>query len=136
MLIGMEHPSPSARVVEQRVRNRIIEYLALVADYEAQRRYDEARIANVPNELINQWEDWSPPDGRITSDSGVYSEAEVSALSTFEAEWEWVVANTPDPLPTLQTLHELPEWERLRQAAEHALRTLSERGPLPEDAEA
>jgi hypothetical protein len=49
---------PGERVAEQRVRNRIIEYLELAASLAAQADYDSAvPIAHVPYEVINQWED-------------------------------------------------------------------------------
>lgn len=50
-------PEPSPRLVAQRIRNRIIEYLELASSFEAQQH---APIAHVPNEVINQWEDWVP----------------------------------------------------------------------------
>lgn len=39
IVMGVEEPAPSRRVVEQRVRNRIIEYLDLAASYEEQAEY-------------------------------------------------------------------------------------------------
>jgi hypothetical protein len=46
---------PSGRVVEQRVRNRVIEYLELTASFKAQQEYDRnAPIAHLPYEVINQ----------------------------------------------------------------------------------
>lgn len=49
---------PTRRLVEQRVRNRIIEYLELAASFKEQLAYERnAPIANVAHEVINQWED-------------------------------------------------------------------------------
>ncbi len=46
-------------IVAHRVRNRVIEYLELAASPGEQRRYEAAvPLVHVPNELINQWEDW------------------------------------------------------------------------------
>jgi hypothetical protein len=87
--------------------------------------------------VINQWDDWNPVDhtrwpGRLEAP---YSSEEIAAMQAFHAEWEWVVEHTPDPLPELSELHRLPEWQRLREAAEAALAPFRARGRLPEDRE-
>jgi hypothetical protein len=49
---------PSRRVVEQRVRNRIIAYLEVASSLEAQQEYErDVPMAHVPYEVINQWDD-------------------------------------------------------------------------------
>lgn len=65
---------PSRRVIEQRVRNRIIEYVELASSFEAQQEYErDVPIAHIPYEVINQWEDeWN----RLRDAAG-------SALSVF-----------------------------------------------------
>lgn len=129
---------PSPRLVEQRIRNRIIEYLELASSFEAQTEYQvAATIAYVPSEVIEQWNDWNPVDqsrwpGRLTDP---YSAEEIEAMQTFHAVWEWVIEHTPDPLPELSEVQLMPAWQRLRQAAEDALRPFHERGLLPEDHE-
>ena len=58
-----EGNGPSERVVEQRVRNRVIEYLELTSSLAAQADYEKSvPIAYVPYEVINQWEDQLPRD--------------------------------------------------------------------------
>jgi hypothetical protein len=128
---------PSPRLIEQRIRNRIIEYLELASSFEAQSTLDATTIAHVPNEVINEWDDWNPVDqsrwpGRLGEP---YSDAEIAAMQTFHAEWEWVLDHTPDPLPALSDLQQAPEWQRLREAAEAALRPFNARGRLSEDHE-
>lgn len=131
-------PKPSPGLVEQRIRNRVIEYLELASSYEAQLEYQSSTpIAFVPHEVIEQWADWSPVDqsrwpGRLTDP---YSADEIAAMRAYHAEWEWVIAHTPDPLPELSETQQLPEWKRLREAAEAALRPFLERGRLSEDHE-
>ena len=62
---------PSPRVVEQRVRNRVIEYLELAASFQEQQEYERnAPIAHIPYEVINQWEDWVHQDPREDPNSG------------------------------------------------------------------
>jgi hypothetical protein len=55
-------------VVERRVRNRMIEYWEWVASAKNQRGYQDAvPNVSVPNEALNQWEDWQAfpsPEGR------------------------------------------------------------------------
>lgn len=124
--------TPSRRVVEQRVRNRIIEYLELASSFEAQLEYQQnAPIAYVPNEVINQWEDWVHTDPR-TDDRhpDVYSTEEIAAMKRFHAAWETTADATPNPLPPIEEVQLLPEWNNLRRAAEHALSVFLIRGPM------
>lgn len=129
---------PSPRLVEQRIRTRIIEYLELASSFDAQIEYESAEtIAFVPDEVIEQWADWNPVDHsrwpeRLTDP---YSGEEIAAMQTFHTEWEWVIKHVPKPLPELARTQQLPEWQRLREAAEAALRAFEERGRLPEDRE-
>lgn len=128
---------PSNRLIEQRIRNRIIEYLELASSFEAQHAYQRDTIAFVPAEMIDQWEDWNPVDqsrwpGRLAEP---YSSDEIEAMHTFHAEWLWVVEHTPRPLPDLAAVQDDPAWDRLRQAAAAALSAFESRGRLPEDRE-
>lgn len=89
----------------------------------------------VAHELIDDWDSVNPVDqsrwpGRL---GPPYSEDEVEAMQQFHAEWSWVCDNTPNLLPwDLDVVHGLPEWERLRAAAEVALAVFQRRGKLPE----
>ncbi len=127
--------APSLRGIEQRVRNRIIEYLELVSSFEAQQEYQRnAPIAHVPNELINQWEDWVHTDPRtVDQHPGAYSVDEIAAMKRFHAAWETAANATPNPLPPIDQVQRLPEWTNLRRAAEHALSVFLIRGPMPND---
>ena len=84
---GMEGGTPSDRVIEQRIRNRIIEYLDLAASYEAQAAYQTSvPFVTVPYEVINQWDDWVPADpGDLARNVGVFSPDEVRAMCEFQA---------------------------------------------------
>lgn len=77
--------TPNGRLVEQRVHNRIIEYLELASSFEAQRQYERnVPIAHVPYEVINQWDDqvWTDPrENPYNLD--IYDEAEVEALARY-----------------------------------------------------
>lgn len=128
----------SERVVDQRIRNRIIEYFELAASYDHQLAYEKSvPIAHVPHEVINQWEDWVPA-GPMTAvkDPSVFSAAELQEMQGFQLVWESTAAAVDDNYPPLSEVQALPAWDRLRQQAERALRVFEVRGKLPEDQEA
>src|SRR3954465_14083419 len=89
-----------SRVIEQRVRNRVIEYLELAGSFQQQEEYERnAPIAHVPSEVINQWEDWVHQDQRRDSSLSVYDKAEIEAMGQFQAAWEDAAAALPDNYP-------------------------------------
>lgn len=51
----------------------------------------------------------------------MFSAAEQEAVAQFHNVWIVVAANTPDPLPDLESLFATAEWHRLRAAALLAL---------------
>jgi hypothetical protein len=132
----VECDAPSHRVVEQRVRNRIIEYLELAASYERQTAYQAAAPVHVPYQVINWWEDWVPVDPRTDpTPLGVLSADERAALCTFQAVWEIAANALPNGYPALSIVQQLPEWDRLRGEASRALDVFALRGKMPEDDE-
>jgi hypothetical protein len=133
----VDETGPSRRVVDQRVRNRIIEYFELAASYEAQLAYEQdVPFVHVPYEVINQWEDWVPaPPLTSVNDLRVFSARELQAIEDFRPVWEATAAAIGNDYPTLREVQVLPEWRQLRQQAEVASRVFAERGELPEDRE-
>ncbi|GAB3080111.1 hypothetical protein [Pedococcus soli] len=132
-----EQDPPSRRVVEQRVRNRVIEYLELASSFEKQREYERnAPIAHIPYEVINQWEDWVYKDPREDGNlSDVYDKPESEAMGHFHAAWEAAASAVPNNYPPLFEVQSLPEWGRLCDAAASALSVFMRRGKMPEDHE-
>jgi hypothetical protein len=129
--------NPSPRVLAQRIRNRLIEYLETASSYEEQREYERnAPIANVPNEMINQWEDWVDGTKIDLFEEPVFSPREREAIRTFHAVWDSVAKDTPETLPTLSEFIGTEPSERLRQAAETALGVFAVRGKLDEERDA
>jgi hypothetical protein len=128
---------PSRRVVDQRIRNRVIDYLELVASFADQVEYARTvPFVHVPYEVINQWEDWVITDpSRDSEISDVFTADEVATLGRFHETWEATVDAVPDEYPSLAVVQVLPEWERLRRDAESALTVLMRRGKMPEDHE-
>ncbi len=52
---------PPKKVVDARIRNRVMEYLQLVSSAAQQKDYQRCvPDVNVPTELICSWEDWMP----------------------------------------------------------------------------
>ena len=123
-------------LVSRRIRNRIIEYLKLVASPKAQLDYQaRAPIAHVPSEVINQWEDWTSGDPVMWPEAlsaEVYAPEEIEAMQRFHATWDAVAGATPDPLPPLAETLKLAEWAELSRAASDALAVFSRRGLLAE----
>ena len=129
---------PSARLIEQRVRNRIIEYFELAGSFAAQWDYERAvPVAHVPYEVINQWEDQFPhgPDS-VDDWLDVYTFDEIEAIKKFHVVWQETTRAVPDDYPSLRDVQAMPAWERLRCEAESATGFFARRGKLPEDREA
>lgn len=131
------HGEVGDRLIEQRVRNRIVEYLELAASFEDQRRYEQdVPIAYVPYEVINQWGDqvWRHPSENPYN-GDIYDAAEVEALVRYQEILDQVSRAIPDDWPALIDVQATPEWQFLRDTAEHALGVLMKRGKFPEDRE-
>ena len=130
---------PSRRVVEQRIRNRVMGYLELAASFEDQLAYEAvAQIASVPSEVINQWEGWAGEDLLASHDrrsASAYSPDELAALEAFHAVWDRAADALPDDFPRVATARALPEWDEMRRAAAAALEVFAVRGRMPEDHE-
>jgi hypothetical protein len=125
----------SEKLVLHRVRNRIMEYLETASSFEAQRLYQMKVAVSVPNEMVNQWEDWVPDPSDDAFKSPVFSKEEREALLSFHQTWVGVAESLPSSLPPLDETLRLPQWHRFRVSAEAALRVLAKRGRLPEEEE-
>lgn len=127
---------PSTRLVHQRIRNRVIEYLELASSYADQTEYQRnVPIANVVHEVINQWEDWVNRDPtEIDWAPGVFSEEELVVMTSFHDTWETVIARTRG-VNTLTEAHETVAWADLRAAAAAARMVFEHRGQMSEDIE-
>ena len=123
-------------LLDQRIRNRIIEYLEIASSYDQQLEYEaNVPIARVPNEIINLWED-SVRRGHLDEFAEpVYSPNEQAAIRRFHAVWDGVAKDTPDQMPPLSKLIGTEPWERLRVAAQQALAVFRLRGKFNEDRE-
>ncbi|MFC0350474.1 hypothetical protein [Undibacterium danionis] len=123
-----------ARVLLQRVRNRLIEYLEVAASFEAQQAFlAQSPDLDVPNEIIQQWSDWVSPNWRFELIMPVFSEDELLAIQQFQTIWQALAEDLVQPLPTLSILQQSPLWEKLRLCAEHTLHIFMIRGRLSEE---
>ena len=128
--------SVSNEIILRRIRNRIIETLELASSFEEQIEYEKkVPIANVPTEVINQWEDWVtyPKEIEVYYPDPVFTANERQVIKEFHKVWESVSEKTPDPLPQLTELFESPYWNKLKEAAQIGLEVFMVRGKLPED---
>jgi hypothetical protein len=123
-------------LLDQRIRNGIIEYLEIASSYEEQLEYEaNVPIANIPNEMINQWEDWVHGNLRENYREPVYSLDEQAAIAGFQVIWSEVADETPKQMPPLKALLGTPAWEKLRLGAQQALEVFLLRGKFDGDRE-
>jgi len=124
------------KLLAQRIRNRIIEVLELSSSFEEQLAYQASvPIAHVAAEVIEQWQDFVNPQSLPQITGPVFSDDEVAAIHAFNAVWDNVADDVPEPLPSLETLQLSEPWERLRTAALSSLSVMGRRGRFPEDHE-
>lgn len=127
----MPTDTPCSRLVGQRMRNLIIEYVRTVANY---------KVGEMPgiHELICMWEDYvlrPLPLFQQQFQSPVYTLEEKAALEEVDQAWEvfgstitdeMLYENEPQVLAT-------PEWRTFASVAASAQKSMSKRGKLAED---
>jgi hypothetical protein len=121
---------PSLRVVEQGVRNRIIEYLEAVRD---------AAPLEWPgsfSEYFNSFYDWVPEATslNVRFATGAMSGGELDALETFRTTFNEECESTPDDMDYAVFLASRAH-ARIRAAAIEMLSVFARRGRLSEEIE-
>lgn len=109
-------------------REEIEDLLVLLADFDAQRRY-QARVpaVDVPAELFNQWDDVYRKDARTE-----FTHEEWAALEAFSQDFERIARETPRHLPPLEQCINSRQWTEMQQAASATLTRLRHaRSPAP-----
>ena len=120
--------SSSKRLIEQRVRNRLIDYLEAVVDYER-----DSPLFDL-NEVVNQWEDWvTHPLLANQFPQPVYTILESRLLRAVDRAWEEFCSATAQSI--LESSIHSVEWSAFVSSSLAALNVLRERGRLPEDEE-
>ena len=118
------------QLVEQRIRNRLIEYVEWVQEYEGA---SEPRLGM--NELLNQWEDFiTRPVDESNFPAPVFTGNEVSALNLLDAAWEVLCSATPDHIAynSDSDVFKLREWANFFDSAGDAVEVFHRRGKLSE----
>lgn len=117
-------------VIEQRMRNHLICYFELASDTEALLTYQEdAPIADVLSELINQLEDFFDINGleRGWYPEPVYSREEIDACKRFHEIW-YMLDLLPEQIATIQDFLSSNYWPPFRDEAKRALSVFRKRG--------
>ena len=83
------------------------------------------------NEVLNQWEDWNPPD--CTYAAPTYTASEAQSLALVAAAWKAFCEATPSTICSETSELLKPEWAKLMSASRAALRELQLRGRLSEE---
>jgi hypothetical protein len=137
MEFAFMEPAPSPQLLRQRIRNNIIAYLEVAASVEKQRIYERnVPIAQVPNEMINQWEDSVDSKDFDWYCAPVFSPEENMAMRQFHEVWNQVADETPNPMPyTIEALIGTEPWSRLMNAAQLALAVFERRGRFDSEVE-
>jgi len=127
---------PSRQVVLQRIHNQILDYLETASSFDKQREYQRnVPRTNVAGDMLCEWSDWYDDAREPEYVAPAFSDSERAAMASFHRVWNEVADATPRPLPDLESAIRMPDWTRLREAAERALAVFRVRGPLPEDEE-
>ena len=124
-------PRPSERVLLQRVRNHLIDYLEIAASFQAQQEFQaQSPQLHVATEVLEQWADWVSPNWQQELKAPTFSESERDAITQFQAIWQDTHNNLVRPLPVLEYIQIAPAWQQLRVAAETCLQVFMQRGKL------
>jgi hypothetical protein len=121
----MNTTAPPAQVIEQRARNRLIEWLEMLVAYEADPPPFDL------NEVLNQWEDWSPRNCAYPAPT--YTPRETEKLSLVAIAWGDFCDATPGRISSEPSELLKPEWAKLVSAGLTALLELQLRGRLSEE---
>jgi hypothetical protein len=124
----MLNDATSSLLVEQRVRNRIIEWLEVVAAYQVDPPpYDL-------NEILNQWQDWNATPASVERyPQPVYTHEEARSLVSVGVAWSEFCEATPNRIVHEGEHLSKPEWAKLVAASNGALSVLCLRGRLSEE---
>lgn len=115
-------------LLNQRIRNRIIETLEVYVSVEDQKLFG-------PDEVINMWDDFVDDERLATYDEPAFNKQEQLAISVFHNNWNRVCDNTPQHMPPIEQLVKEQYWVQLMNDAREALLILAIRGRLDEDQE-
>jgi hypothetical protein len=116
------------KLVEQRIRNRIYEYVTSVAEFPANRGVWDL------NELVNEWEtNVDDPFDAQSFPAPAFTRDEVASMAEVHAAWSAFAEATPQTITDKPEAMRTPQWITLVEACRKACSTFSARGMLPEE---
>jgi hypothetical protein len=116
------------KLIEQRIRNRIYEYVESVAEFPANRGAWDL------NELVNSWEDYVPDPFQADMFSApTFTAGEVAAMAEVHFAWLAFSDATPQNIDDEAIAMRTPQWTALVEASRRACSTFSTRGKLEEE---
>jgi hypothetical protein len=126
--LDLMRASVPPKLIEQRIRNRIYEYVESVAEFPANRG-----VWNL-NELVNSWEDYVPdPFQAHLFPAPTFSAGEVAAMAEVHSAWlafsDAAQPNIDDEALAMQR----PQWTTFVEVSRLASSTFSIRGKLDEE---
>ncbi|MBX0290699.1 hypothetical protein K3G63_09635 [Hymenobacter sp. HSC-4F20] len=126
----MNTDKPSPQIIEQRIRNLLIEYVKMVSEYQA----DEMPGLT---EIIYMWQDFvlSPSTLYVYQfQPPVYTLDEKVALNAVDDAWSLFSSVVTDQMIEKESIGlATSEWLMFVEASSVALDVLMRRGKLPED---
>lgn len=118
----------SEKLLNQRMRNRIIDVLSVYSS-------DEGWELLGPGEVINQWEDIVTEETIKNYLEPVFTVEEQEGLIKFHEKWLQYCQETPKFMPSFKKIKEIYEWQSLQHAARELYALFMIRGTLDEEAE-
>jgi len=116
------------KLVEQRIRNRIYECVASVAEF------PENRGAWDLNELVNEWDFYvEHPFDAQRFPAPTFAPAAVAAIADVHSAWLAFADATPQSINDEADAMRAPQWLALVEACRKACNAFSVRGKLPEE---
>jgi hypothetical protein len=116
-------------LVEQRIRNRIYEYVESVAEYPRNRGVWDL------NEAVNEWEMYvDDPFERAAFPAPAFDPTEVDAIAHVHAAWLAFADSTPHTITEETRAMATLQWRALAEACRRACLVFAVRGKLPEEA--
>ena len=116
------------QVIDQRVRNRLIEYLEMISEY------DSSPPEFDLNETLNQWEDWTPqPWNERFFPKPTFTPEETKALKSVNESWIELCESTPANISDEPAVTKTSAWTDFTEKSKLALEIMSQRGLLDEE---
>ena len=124
-------------VIDQRVRNGLIQYFELASSEELLLKYQrDVPIAQVLVELVEQFEDWFKlehiKDGWYKEPT--YTKEEIASILRFSEIWEMLL-DLPEYVDSIGNFLSSKYWPPFQKEAKQTLEVLMKRGYLSDEKE-